>query len=222
MRPTRAGTGTRSSASCSPRTSTALAAMGSGHNVSGAVFTTDGNDVQLPPSPTDHFPDVQTNVVPIQESMGAYNALQQSDVHSYWEFNYQGTNWIHPLYELPFTGGLPGSFEDGDVGALQSIVPGPDRPGRRTTPVDVRRQPAPAARPGPLRGLEVEGGARARRARRAAGVPRARRPERARERDLPRHLRAPRLVRAGRRVPAAAVRRLRSRGGSRRHRTATV
>src|SRR5215831_70169 len=29
--------------------------------------------------------------------MGAYNAMQQSDVHSYWEFNYLGTNWIHPL-----------------------------------------------------------------------------------------------------------------------------
>ena len=43
--------------------------------------------------------------------MGAYNSMQQSDVHSYWEFNYTGTNWIHPLYELPFTGGLPGSFE---------------------------------------------------------------------------------------------------------------
>jgi hypothetical protein len=35
--------------------------------------------------------------------MGAYNCLQQSDCHSYGEFNYT-TNWIHPLYELPFTG----------------------------------------------------------------------------------------------------------------------
>src|SRR4030095_4192073 len=102
----------------------ALAAMGSGNNVPGAVFTLDGNAAHAP-SASDHLPDLQTNVVPIQESMGAYNALQQSDVHSYWEFNYQGTNWIHPLYEIPFTGGLPGSFEDGDVGALQSIVPGP-------------------------------------------------------------------------------------------------
>jgi hypothetical protein len=70
-------------------------------------------------------------VVPIYESMGAYNALQQSDIHSYWEFNYLGTNWIHPLYELPFTGGFPDDFgqpadgfQDGEIGKLQSIVPG--------------------------------------------------------------------------------------------------
>jgi hypothetical protein len=63
--------------------------------------------------------------------MGAYNAMQQSDVHSYWEFNYLGTNWIHPLYELPFTGGFPDNFgkapdtfQDGEIGKLQSIVPG--------------------------------------------------------------------------------------------------
>ena len=73
----------------------ALAKMGMGNNKPGAIFTMDGNAV--------HFPSAQTNVVPIQESMGAYNAMQQSDVHSYWEFNYEGTNWIHPLYELPFT-----------------------------------------------------------------------------------------------------------------------
>jgi hypothetical protein len=63
--------------------------------------------------------------------MGAYNALQQSDAHQYWEFNYQ-TNWIHPLYELPFTGGFPDSratdpadtFQDGEIGREASIVPG--------------------------------------------------------------------------------------------------
>jgi len=65
--------------------------------------------------------------------MGAYNAMQQADVHAYWEFNYQGTNWIHPLYELPFTGGFPDdfgqppdTFEDGEIGLLQSIVPARD------------------------------------------------------------------------------------------------
>ena len=47
------------------------------------------------PSATDHFPDVQTNVVPLQLSMGAFNALQQSDLHSYWEFN-EYTDWISP------------------------------------------------------------------------------------------------------------------------------
>ncbi len=108
----------------------ALAAMGTGNNVPGNVFTMDGQVVRLP-SVTDHFPDVQTNVVPLQVSMGAYNAMQQADVHAYWEFNYQGTNWVHPLYELPFTGGFPDdfgqapdTFEDGEIGLLQSIVPG--------------------------------------------------------------------------------------------------
>jgi hypothetical protein len=100
-----------------------------GNNVPGNVFTVDGKAPRLP-SATDHFPDVQTNVVPIQLSMGAYNCLQQSDCHAYWEFNYT-TNWIHPLYELPFTGGFPDNFgeppdalRDGEIGKLQSIVPG--------------------------------------------------------------------------------------------------
>jgi hypothetical protein len=107
-----------------------LKEMGDHRNTAGQFFTTDGNSVHFP-SKTDHFPDRQTNVVSIYESMGAYNAMQQSDVHSYWEFNYLGTNWIHPLYELPFTGGFPDNFgkapdtfQDGEIGKLQSIVPG--------------------------------------------------------------------------------------------------
>src|SRR6059036_283399 len=100
----------------------ALAGMGTGNDVPGNIFTTDGKAVQFP-RPGDHFPDMQTNVVPIQLSMGAWNTLQQSDGHAYWEFNYT-TNWIHPLYELPFTGGIPGTFEAGKVGALSSVVPG--------------------------------------------------------------------------------------------------
>ncbi len=107
-----------------------LQRMGMHHNVAGAIFTVDGNDVHFPRK-SDHFPDKQTNVVSIFESMGAYNSLQQSDAHSYWEFNYLGTNWIHPLYELPFTGGFPDNFgrapdafQDGEIGKLQSIVPG--------------------------------------------------------------------------------------------------
>jgi hypothetical protein len=109
---------------------TVLAAMGTHNNVPGNFFTVDGKAAHFP-SPNDHFPDQVTNVVPIQLSMGAYNALQQADAHSYWEFNYQ-TNWIHPLYELPFTGGFPDntatepadSFRDGEIGLLASIVPG--------------------------------------------------------------------------------------------------
>src|SRR5258708_3330374 len=109
----------------------ALQKMGTGNNVPGATFTVDGNAVHLP-SASDHFPDVQTNVVPIYLSMGAYNSLQQSDTHAYWEFNYQGTNWVHPLYELPSTptspynfGKAPDTFEDGEIPTLLSIVPAP-------------------------------------------------------------------------------------------------
>jgi hypothetical protein len=110
-----------------------LKLMGSGNNIPGQVFTTDGMTPHLPQA-TDHFPDLQTNVVPIQLSMGAWNTLQQSDGHAYWEFNYT-TNWIHPLYELPFTGGIPGTFEAGKVGALQSIVPGSGPNGVQNNPV---------------------------------------------------------------------------------------
>ncbi len=111
----------------------ALQAMGGHHNQPGAVFTTDGKAAHLP-SPDDFFPGQQTNVVPIQLSMGAWNTLQQSDGHAYWEFNYQ-TNWIHPLYELPFTGGIPGTFEAGKIGALQSIIPGSGPSGIKNDPV---------------------------------------------------------------------------------------
>jgi hypothetical protein len=117
-----------------PKDATLLAAMGSGNNVPGNFFTVDGNSPHVP-SPSDHFPDQVTNVVPIQLSMGAYNCLQQSDCHAYWEFNYT-TNWIHPLYELPFTGGFPDesatqpadTYQNGEIGRVASIVPG-DGPG---------------------------------------------------------------------------------------------
>jgi hypothetical protein len=72
--------------------------------------------------------------------MGAYNSMQQSDVHSYWEFNYT-TNWVHPLYELPFTGGFPDrfgaaphAFEDGEIGFLSSLVPGSGPRGIKNAP----------------------------------------------------------------------------------------
>ena len=94
-----------------------------------AIFTTDGNAVHFP-NATDHFPDTQTNVVPIQLSMGAYNCLQQSDCHSYWEFN-QYTDWVPPLYELPFTGGMPGAFDARRQYGLQSLIPGDGPRGRR-------------------------------------------------------------------------------------------
>jgi len=124
-----------------------LKRMGTGNNVPGNIFTVDGQAPHFP-SASDHFPDKQTNVVPLQESMGAYNAFQQSDVHSYWEFNYLGTNWIHPLYELPFTGGFPDNFgqapdafQDGEMGKLQSIVPGPGPSGEENKPQVVGDNP---------------------------------------------------------------------------------
>jgi len=116
-----------------PEDAAALKAVGAGHNVPGQYFTMDGNEAHWP-SASDQFPSRQTNVVPIQLSMGAYNCLQQSDCHSYWEFNYT-TNWVHPTYELPFTGGLTGTFEAGNVGALSSIVPGSGPSGVKNSPI---------------------------------------------------------------------------------------
>src|SRR6266852_4396969 len=125
-----------------------LSKMGTGNNVPGNTFSVDGKKPHFP-SPSDRFPDVQTNVVPIYVSMGAYNALQQSDAHAYWEFNYQGTNWVHPLYELPFTGGFPDkfgqaadTFEDGEIAALLSIIPGPGPAGKENSPVAVGDNPS--------------------------------------------------------------------------------
>src|SRR5437016_2891052 len=119
----------------------ALQAMGNHNNVTSAIFTVDGNAVRFPAA-TDHFPDParQTNVVPLQLSMGAWNTLQQSDGHAYWEFNYT-TNWIHPLYELPFTGGIPGTYEAGQVGALSSLIPGSGPSGTKNNPIQYGDNP---------------------------------------------------------------------------------
>ena len=100
----------------------ALRSMGSGNNVPGNFFTLDGNAPRFP-SAGDHFPDSQTNLVPLALSMGAYNCLQQSDCHSYWEFN-QYTDWVFPQFELPFSGGFGDSFAAGRVAFLSTVVPG--------------------------------------------------------------------------------------------------
>lgn len=99
----------------------AIARWGQHHNVPGKLFTMDGEEVHFPSS-KDHFPNKQTNVVPLFLSMGAYNCLQQSDCHAYWEFN-EYTNFVFPLYELPFTGGVPGTFAVGRQYELQSVIP---------------------------------------------------------------------------------------------------
>ena len=100
----------------------AIVALGNHHNVPGAKFTTDGNNVR-PPSANDHFPDTQSNLVPVQLSMGAYNCIQQSDCHAYWEFN-EYTNWVFPLYEQRFSGGMGSTFQQGKIAFLTSVVPG--------------------------------------------------------------------------------------------------
>ncbi len=111
----------------------AIKAMGSGHNLPGKFFTADGNPVHYP-NDNDHFPTVQTNVVQLALSMGAYNAVQQLDVHSYWEFNYT-TNWIHPLYELPFTlGGFPTTPTSNVDPHCPSIIPGSGPEGIQNDP----------------------------------------------------------------------------------------
>jgi len=56
-------------------------------------------------------------------SMGAYNCIQQSDCHAYWEFN-EYTNWVFPLYELPSTGGVRGTFMAGRQYDVASLIPG--------------------------------------------------------------------------------------------------
>jgi hypothetical protein len=117
----------------------AIEELGTGNNVPGHTLTTDGRDPRLPRD-GDRFPNKQSNVVPIQLTLGAYNSLQQSDAHSYWEFNYT-TDWIAPFYELPFTGGFPDqfgqppdTFQDGEIGRLSSLVPGSGPRGVQNSP----------------------------------------------------------------------------------------
>ena len=112
---------------------TALQAMGSHNNVPGHLFTTDAN-APRPPSANDIFPNIQSNLVPLFVSVGTLNGLQVNDAHAYWEFN-PGTDWVFPLYEIPFTGGIPGTFAAGEVGAFSSLVPGPGPDGPQNSRV---------------------------------------------------------------------------------------
>ena len=107
----------------------AISKWGTHNNaVIGSIFTGDGNEPRMG-SASDVFPIParQPNTVPHPVSMGAFNAQQQSDVHAYWEFN-RSTNWIFPHYELPFTGGVPGTFNAGlqynNLADLRSVIPG--------------------------------------------------------------------------------------------------
>lgn len=88
-----------------------LQTMGSHNDVPGNIFTQDGNAPRFG-SPSDSFGTPggsQPNTVPVPVSVGTFNALQQGESHAYWEFN-TGTDWSPPQYELPFTGGIPGTL----------------------------------------------------------------------------------------------------------------
>jgi hypothetical protein len=101
-----------------PADAAVLAAMGTGNNVPGRLFTLDGNAVRF----SSAGGTIPGNTVGFSVSTGTFNAQQQSDAHAYWEFN-RGTNWVFPHYELPFTGGLPGTFPTLQFG-LQSVIAG--------------------------------------------------------------------------------------------------
>jgi hypothetical protein len=118
--------GTAQFGTMTPADAAVLAAMGAGNNVPGNIFTVDGMAPRFP-SAGDVFPDVGKNTIAHPVSMGTYNSLQQSDVHSYWEFN-AGTNWVFPHYEVVFSGGVPGTFAAGlqyeNLRNLQTVIPG--------------------------------------------------------------------------------------------------
>ena len=101
-----------------PADAAALAARGPVTTCRARFFTLDGNAVRF----SSAGGTIPGNTVGFSVSTGKFNAQQQSDVHAYWEFN-RGTNWVFPHYELPFTGGLPGSFPGQQYG-LQSVIPG--------------------------------------------------------------------------------------------------
>ena len=112
-----------------PADAAALATRGTGNNVAGRFFTLDGNPVRFPSvGPAGPVPG---NTIGFSVSIGTFNAQQQSDVHAYWEFN-RGTNWVYPLYELPATGGLPGTFPALQY-SVQSLIPGSGPFGVRNT-----------------------------------------------------------------------------------------
>ena len=118
--------GTSQFGKITPADASVLAAMGDGNNVPGKVFTVDGKAPHFP-SAGDRFPGTGKNTIAHPVSMGAYNALQQSDVHSYWEFN-AGTNWVFPHYEVIFSGGVPGTYAAGlqynNLKDLRTVIPG--------------------------------------------------------------------------------------------------
>jgi len=137
----------------------ALAKIGSGNDVPGHILTLDGNAPRFG-SAGDVFPDLakQPNVVPIPLSLGAFNSTQENDAHNYWEFN-PGTNWVFPLYEIPFTGGgipsnlaqqyqrqsvIPGSGPSGVTNPAVTHGDNPDNPRDADNPTETRNRFIPS------------------------------------------------------------------------------
>jgi hypothetical protein len=118
--------GTAQFGTMTPEDAAAVKALGKGNNVPGNIFTVDGNAPRFPTA-GDRFPDIGKNTIAHPVSMGAWNSLQQSDAHAYWEFN-AGTNWIFPHYEVIFSGGVPGTYAAGlqynNLRDLRTVIPG--------------------------------------------------------------------------------------------------
>lgn len=106
-----------------------MSSQGEGYNgVVGHVFTKGGVAPRYP-SRDDVWPDEGSNLVSFPVTAGAFNALKGDDAHHYFEFMPE-TNMVFPHQEFPFAGGVPalhpplGSFADGTLGHILSIVPG--------------------------------------------------------------------------------------------------
>jgi hypothetical protein len=104
----------------------ALKALGEGHNLPGAIFTTDGLAPHAAVKGDELMSGRSTNMVSVTVSLGTWNALQGEDAHAYWELN-EYTNWVFPTYEIPGTGGVTVDFRQGfQYGPLGGLGPNVD------------------------------------------------------------------------------------------------
>jgi hypothetical protein len=108
-----------------------IAALGTGNNTFGEVFTVDGKppSIGLADVPTPTVPGAMPmigNTVSLPVSLGTWNSLQGEDAHAFAELT-PFTNWTFPLYEIPVTGGFRASYENGrQYGPLGGIGPNAD------------------------------------------------------------------------------------------------
>jgi len=120
------------------------------------IFTTDGALYASPTSAT-AFPTVQSNVVPIHLSMGAYNCLPAGGLPCLIgnsTTRRTGSTALRAALHRGFPdkiGAPPDAFQDGEIGKLQSIVPGSGPAGVKNKPQVYGDNPNRAARPRSLR-----------------------------------------------------------------------